>query len=46
MYMYQSFFNQLLNYKLTIDQMHDDVIFRKLFVQVIDINLRGGGAPV
>ena len=22
-----------------------DVIFRKLFVQVIDINLRGGGAP-
>ena len=25
-FMYQSFFNQLLNYKLTIDQIYDDII--------------------
>ena len=26
LFMYQSIFNQLLYYKLTIDQMHDDII--------------------
>ena len=32
--MYKSFFNQLLNYKLTFDQMHDDIILsNKLSLQ-------------
>ena len=32
--MSKSFFNQLLNYKLTIDQMHDDIILpNKLSLQ-------------
>ena len=29
----------------TDERIVDYVIFRKLFVRVIDINLRGGGAP-
>ena len=36
--MYQSFFNQLLNYKLTIDQMHDDIILsNKLSLQSVKL---------